>query len=468
MNVRKKVFLAIASLVILTSLAFFTLSQGYLSNLFRQYSAAAAESDAEQWAEMLEYYYQTHHNSWWGVDQYIATILGEHAITAGDVVYIIIYDQHGVPVVQVGRNRRSRTDTPLSVTTQSGMVTVPLDVNGHPIGSLQIWDRAIEQLHRLEQTVLHTAMVAAMWSTVITAAVGVMMGAWFARWTTKPLHNIIRGLRRLKEGDLETRLPASSADEFGEVARTFNEMTDRLSKAEQARKHLVADVAHELRMPLTIIQGQLELIQQGVKQARPETLLPIYDEVVRLSRLVEDLHQLSLAEVGKLSLVLQTVDPVDLIEGIANHFDMEFEERGIRFSLLKDVSDGVRIRVDPDRITQVVVNLLGNAIRYTPSGGTVSLRLYDSSTEFCLELADSGPGISAAHLPHVFDRFYRADDDRSRETGGTGLGLAIAKEFVEAHGGRISAESEPGKGSVFKVCLPVVDTAENPGTRSPS
>ncbi|KPV42129.1 sensor histidine kinase [Alicyclobacillus ferrooxydans] len=454
MKVRQKLFAAMAALVFMTSVAFFTLSHGYLSGLFREYAQAAREGDAETWATLLENYYQYNGDSWAGVDAYIYRLFGSRS-NVGQVASLILYDAQGEVIVQTAQSPPDGTDGQSPSHSDSGLVEAPIIVNGTKVGDLQIHDRGIEGLTKVERTVLHSATLATVSGTVVTGLLALLMGAWFTRWMTKPLQLVMQGLRRIGAGELEAKVMVNSKDEFGEVAEAFNEMTSKLSRTEQARRHLVADVAHELRMPLTVMQGQLELIQQGLKPADPESLLPIQDEVFRLTRLVQDLHQLSLAEVGKLSLVKKQVYPGQLVERIADNFDIEFEDKNITLQIENHFPADLTVTVDPDRITQVFVNLLGNALRYTPEGGAVRIDVERDGNQFRTSIADTGPGIGADHLTHIFDRFYRADEDRSRETGGTGLGLAIAKEFVEAHSGRIAVDSTIGKGTVFTVWLPL-------------
>jgi two-component system sensor histidine kinase BaeS len=251
------------------------------------------------------------------------------------------------------------------------------------------------------------------------------------------------------------------------LGQAFNQMTEQLERNEEVRRNMVADIAHELRTPLAIISGKLESIQEGVLPLAAETLLPIQDETIRLSRLVQDLQQLSLAEAGKLPLHRQTLDMYLLLERIFEQFAFEFEERGIEGKLL---GESQVLQADSDRLTQVFVNLIGNALLHTSSGGKITVKVepWEANVSTIagekksggakwiqVTVNDTGEGIPADELDRVFDRFYRVDQSRDRETGGTGLGLAIAKEFVQAHGGKIQAESEIGRGTCFRVLLPV-------------
>jgi two-component system sensor histidine kinase BaeS len=454
-KVRNKIFLGIASLVLFLAAVDLLISYTYFGGLFQKYTRAAEEGTAEQWARLLAYYYQANHDSWVGVDRYISGIFqqGGGVPSARRLDQLVLRDVDNRVIVAYGYSPFHHPGPPPA--GSDGEIEVPVTVGDQVVGHLWIRDRGLYALYAMKQTVVHSMTVASVVGTLLTVGVALFLGAWFSRRLTRPLHRMMEAIHRIGRGDLDTQLPVDSTDEYGEVAQAFNDMADRLKRTEEARRHLVADVAHELRIPLTIMQGQLELIQQGVKAPGPETLLPIQDEVIRLTRLVQDLHQLTLAEVGQLPLHIQPTDLSTLLTRIVDNFQVEAEARDIRLQLVASLPDGVRVMVDPDRITQVFVNLIGNALRYTPGGGKVTVNLHAETEAAVVAVRDSGPGIAPEHLPHVFDRFYRADADRSRESGGTGLGLAIAKEFVEAHHGDIEVSSQVGQGTTFLVRLPL-------------
>jgi two-component system sensor histidine kinase BaeS len=289
------------------------------------------------------------------------------------------------------------------------------------------------------------------------SVIALVIGFWLSRILTSPLRRLITAIERVGKGDLDFSLSVTSNDEYGKVTEALNRMTLDLSHSEEIRRHLVADVAHELRTPLTILQGQLDLIQQNGEPVMPAKLLPMQDELIRLTKLVKDLQQLSLAEAGKLPLDKEKTDIAELLDRLTEMLQLEMEEKGVNLIRTSKAKNTV-IVVDPHRITQVFYNLIGNAIRYTPPKGQISIRLTEQTGtgggEVLVCIEDTGIGISGEYLAHLFDRFYRVEDDRSRHSGGTGLGLAIAKQFVEAHGGRIEVESQPGRGTTFTVFLP--------------
>lgn len=289
--------------------------------------------------------------------------------------------------------------------------------------------------------------------------IGLFFSFWISGVLTLPLKKLIAAIERVAQGDLNVKVPVDTKDEYGKVAQTFNDMTFRLREAEEARRRLVADVAHELRTPLSVMQLKLENYQQAGHHVPPEKLLRLHDEVIRLSQLVDDLHELSLAEAGRLSLDRKPLDLTVHLNRIVDDVKYEAEENGLDIHLLTN-SRPVIVMVDARRITQVFFNLLTNAIRYTPRGGKITVeiadRVVDRNAHFaCVSVIDTGIGIPAEELPHLFDRFYRVDEARSRYTGGTGLGLAIAHHYVKAHDGFIRVASKPDEGTIFTVFLPI-------------
>ncbi len=290
-------------------------------------------------------------------------------------------------------------------------------------------------------------------------AIGLFFSYWMSGVLTLPLKKLIAAIERVAQGDLNVKVPVDTKDEYGKVAQTFNDMTFRLREAEETRRRLVADIAHELRTPLSVMQLKLENYQQAGHHVPPEMLLRLHDEVIRLSQLVDDLHILSLAESGRLSLERKPLDLAMHLERIVDDVKYEAEENGLDVCLYT-ISSPVTVMADARRITQVFINLLTNAIRYTPRGGKITVeiedRVFDRNAFFaCVSVIDTGIGIPAEELPHLFDRFYRVDEARSRHTGGTGLGLSIAHHFVRAHGGFIRVASQSDEGTTFTVFLPI-------------
>jgi two-component system OmpR family sensor kinase/two-component system sensor histidine kinase BaeS len=290
-----------------------------------------------------------------------------------------------------------------------------------------------------------------------------VLGALLVRGITRPLAQLTAASRAIASGDLDARVPTRSQDEVGQLAAAFNQMAADLARAEEARRQQAADIAHELRTPLTVIQGNLQAILDEVYQLDQAEIARLYDQTRQLSRLVDDLRELAQAEARQLPLEMTDVDLAALANDVAGMYAPIAEAAGIE--LQTQISEGLpTIRGDRARLTQCLQNLLNNAIRYTaatpsgtnPEGGRVTLTLNGDDENLELRVADTGFGINPAQLPHVFDRFYRADPARARETGGTGLGLAITRAIVQVHEGEIFAESEgEGRGSTFVIHFPI-------------
>ena len=288
----------------------------------------------------------------------------------------------------------------------------------------------------------------------ITAAS--IVGGFIFRRIGSPIADVMAAADAVADGDLTVRVRENVPGEFGQLARSFNRMASELDRAEQQRRNLTADVAHELRTPLQIIQGNLEGILDGVYQPDREQIAATLEETRLLARLVSDLQTLSLAEAGQLPLHRSVVSAADLLADAQTSFSGQAANASIQLVLeLPSAAQDLALLVDPDRIDQVLSNLIANAIRMTPAGGRIVLRASAEAHQILMEVEDSGPGILPEDLPFIFDRFYRGDRARTRQPGtGSGLGLAIARQLVQAHDGMIEVESPPGKGALFRIRLP--------------
>ena len=285
---------------------------------------------------------------------------------------------------------------------------------------------------------------------------GIVYGVAMSRTLTAPLNGLTEAARAIGARNLSRRVEEKGTDEMIAVARAFNEMADGLEQSEQLRRNLLADVAHELRTPLSVLQGNLRAILDEVYPLNQEEMARLYEHTRLLSRLVNDLHELAQAEAKQLPLNRQETDVAALMQTTSDAFRPSIEAKEIVLTA-ELASDLPMIYVDAARLRQVLQNLLANALRHTPTGGVITLRAESKPDAVCLSVVDNGDGISAEHLSHIFDRFYRADPARSRDRGGAGLGLAIARAIVEAHGGQIKVTSSgrPGQGSRFIIQLPI-------------
>jgi signal transduction histidine kinase len=336
----------------------------------------------------------------------------------------------------------------------------PIQVGGQATGTILVGagemlpgTPAGEFLRALNRSILTAVLIA--------GSLALLLGSILFFQITAPLRTLKAAASAIAAGDLSQRVPIRSMDELGALAVTFNAMVENLDRAESQRRQMVADVAHELRTPLSVIQANLEAMQDGVLPLDAAEIASLHEETVLLTRLVADLHLLSLAEAGQLKLDQEAVAPGVLIQKSTERLQQNAQARGICVQV--EASQVLPpVWADADRISQVIGNLLSNALRYTSPGGVITVRVEtlddlpaEKTASVLVSVTDTGSGIPAADLPHIFNRFYRADKSRARATGGSGLGLAIIKHIVEAHGGRVWAESP----------VRTAAKAENRGTR---
>jgi len=295
-----------------------------------------------------------------------------------------------------------------------------------------------------------------LWGGLVAVAIAVALTFFLSRRTLAPVKALTVASERLGRGDFSQRVLIKDRGELGELARTFNSMAGDLERADKLRQNMVADVAHELRTPLSNIQGYLEALRDGVIKPDAKAIRSLHEEAQLLSRLVDDLQELSLAESGELKLVRRAEDIGELIRQAVGA--VEAQERTKGLSLSVELSEKLPpVNIDSRRIGEVLRNLLENAVAHTGKGDTITVAARQLNNLVEISVIDTGEGISAKELPNIFERFYRVDKSRARATGGSGLGLTIAKRLVEAHGGRIEVQSELGKGSRFAFTVPVAD-----------
>ena len=292
-----------------------------------------------------------------------------------------------------------------------------------------------------------------LWGGLLAVVVAALFTWLLSRRILAPVKVLTHSTRRLGEGDLSARAQVKDKGELGELAGAFNSMADDLERAEQLKRNMVADIAHELRTPLSNLRGYLEAVRDGVKKPDEETIRTLDEEAALLSRLVDDLQELSLADAGELKLVCQEEDIGGLVRQTVIALHPKATAKGL--SVAVDLPENLPpVMIDAHRIGEVLRNLMENAVVHTPADGTVSIAAEEEDGWVRIGVADTGEGISAGDLPGIFERFYRVDRSRARATGGRGLGLTIAKRLVEAHGGKIDVSSELGKGSRFSFTVP--------------
>ncbi len=341
-----------------------------------------------------------------------------------------------------------------------------IQVEGDTVGVLFVDYRGSPNQQSREVSAARQTFLTSIQNSIILSAIGatvlsLLLGIGFARRLTRPIQELTTATRQVAAGNLNEKVAVRSEDELGELAQAFNQMSQDLSEAQlaqeqatQARQQMTADIAHDLRTPLSIIQGHTEGLKDGVLPANEETYSIIHDETLRLNRLVEDLRTLSLADAGELPLALRPVAVRNLLERTLMAYSPLAEEDDVHMDIVLTTED--EVLVDTDRMAQVLDNLVSNALRFAPKNSEVRLSARSDQQQVFIGVQDEGHGISAEHLPHVFDRFYRVDQSRQRENGSTsGLGLAISKSVVEQHGGTISVESTVGEGTAFTISLPI-------------
>jgi signal transduction histidine kinase len=331
---------------------------------------------------------------------------------------------------------------------------IPIEVNGETVGyllsakALVDWERSSPQgifLSTVNQAILIGAIGAIL--------VSLVLGALLARSLTSPLHALAEATRRVAQGALGIQVPVRSNDEIGQLTGSFNRMSSDLEKSNRLRKQMTADIAHDLRNPLSILLGYTEALSDGKLSGTPEMYDTMHDSAGQLSRLVDDLRTLSLADAGELPIQPQQVEPLAMLERARQSYAAKAEAQGVSLQV-QAAGDLPTVRVDPERMAQVFANLVSNALRYTPYGGLIELSAAVDGGDLLLRVRDTGTGIAPEDLPNVFNRFYRGDPSR-QNNGDAGLGLTIAKSLVTAQGGEISVESRPGEGATFTMRFPV-------------
>jgi signal transduction histidine kinase len=334
---------------------------------------------------------------------------------------------------------------------------LPLVMNGRRIGTLLNVRPAGTVLDQQAQAFLSQVRTSLVWAGLLAVLLALVLGIVISQRMAAPLVRLTHAASAIAGGNLEQQVPVRGGDEIGQLGTAFNQMASSLAEAEALRRNMVADVAHELRTPLTVIQGNLQAMLEGVFPMDAEQVASIYDETRLLTRLVDDLRDLALADAGQLRLERLPVDLAETARTATANFAAAADAAGV--ALACDAPDPAMTLGDADRLAQVLRNLFGNALRHTPAGGQVSVRVQRSGDLVRLDVVDTGTGIAPEDLPHVFDRFYRADKSRSRRGGGAGLGLAIVRQLVLAHGGNITVKSALGAGTVFTVVLPALPPA---------
>jgi signal transduction histidine kinase len=405
-------------------------------------------------AIILETYYLGH-GSWQGVQ----AVLEERTNTSiralrPDWEQTILLDASGRVVLDRGNTNSPRVG--IIYTPQPEESGIWLSINGQPIGMIVMLRGTPPRPWQLIFSLLGPTAVISIFLGILTLVIGLLL----MRRMVNPLAEVIAASQAVSQGDLTARVPVRGRhDDLYALSGHFNHMAEELERSDSLRRNLFADIAHELRTPITILRGRLEGILDGVYPPDEANIAPALEETYLLERLVEDLRLLALAEANQLRFDMKPVKLSELIETILGLFSAQAGERNISIHLEAE-PDLPEVMVDPQRFQQVVGNLIDNAISYTPEGSSIDLSIQRKENTVVLTVVDGGPGIPDDELPYVFDRFWRGEKSRARSTGGAGLGLSIARQLVEAQGGRISARNHSPKGFEVQIVLSINTSPE--------
>ncbi len=337
---------------------------------------------------------------------------------------------------------------------------LPVEVDGRVVGYL-LAEGGVGANQVAERFLVNRLSTAAISAGLIAGGLALLLGLFLTYSLMRPVRDLTSAARRLGSGDLTQRVQVKGNDELAVLGNAFNHMADSLQQAQESRRSMTADIAHELRNPLAVQRANLEALQDGVFPLSAQALEPVLEQNLLLSRLVDDLRTLALAEAGQLKLERQPTDLGGLVERLVERFKPQAAQRQVRLRIENGLADGEKLTsllvdLDSMRVEQILNNLLSNALRFTPQEGEIVVGLARQANRVEVNVRDSGPGIPEEALPNIFERFYRADRSRSRSEGGSGLGLAIALHLAEAHGGTLTAANSPQGGAVFTLSLPIL------------
>ena len=408
----------------------------------------------DELATQLEQYYQAN-GGWSGVEALLPGggrgaggngMMGGNGMVAGQRLRVA--DGSG----QVVADSRGAPEGSLSVAERLGAIILH-DARGNTVGYL-LAEGGMGATN--SQLLLDRLTRSSLIGALIGAGLALLAAGVLSFQLLKPVGQMTHAAARMAKGDLTQRVEAKSKDELATLGTAFNQMASSLQNAEKNRREMTADIAHELRTPIAVQRAHLEALQDGVYPLTAENLQPVLDQTELLTRLVEDLRTLALADAGELRLERGIVEMSKLASNVLDRFRPEANNRDVELVFEDRLAPGLPgSNLDGGRIEQVLNNLLSNALRHTPGGGKITLNLAQEGGQVVVRVADSGPGIPEEALPHIFERFYRADKARSRLDGGTGLGLAIARQLALAHGGDLTAQNGPQGGAEFTLRLPV-------------
>jgi signal transduction histidine kinase len=393
----------------------------------------------------LSRYYQFR-GSWDGIEPFVVEWgkLYERRIVVTDNNNIVVADSEEGPLGQQYANKGP------------GEPMAPMLGMGPPIGILYLAPAETLDINRTAlQVTYNTIGRFFLWGGLLAIGIALLLTFFLSRRILAPVKALTAAARQFGKGDFSQRVDADGKGEVSELAHSFNTMADNLERDERLRRNMVADIAHELRTPLSNLRGYLEAISDGVVKPDNNAIRSLNEEASSLSRLVDDLQEVSLADAGEIKLIMQPEEISRPINEAVSALKPKAASRGL--TMATELPAGLpAVNIDAHRIKQVMLNLLENAIAHTEAGGSIKVSAMEREDRIFISVADTGEGIPEKDLSLIFERFYRVDKSRTRATGGTGLGLTIAKRLVEAHGGTIEVRSQLGRGSTFTIAIPVL------------
>ena len=441
MRLTSKISLILVVMVLVTGCLIGVLCIENINDALDEYLYETHEVMLNDWARTFVTYYTYNGNNWDGVE------------TLGHVAEL---KQSGVVLSNLnGRILYHYDDTYIGRQVPQEIYSrgYILRVDNQVIGILYPAALFSDTFMQLEQNFVKSTMGAVAKGAFFTSLFAIIIGMALSIHIVHPVRELTRAAKRMAKGNFEEPLPIYSTDEIGDLSRSFNTMAQEIEHGIERRKQMMADTSHELRTPLTVLASKLEFTLEQNKPLETEEIVVLYDEVIRLKGLVNELQDLSKLEAGHTVLDKTLIKFADYFEDFAVLLDAEAESRNLTLEVdLKEAPE--YCYADSKRLKQIVLNLVNNAFRYTPEGGTVTIIAKEQNGDFLFSVQDTGMGIAPEDVNKIFDRFYRTDRSRDRESGGSGLGLAITKALVDAHGGWIKVDSQLNKGTTFTIMLP--------------
>ena len=441
MRLTSKISLILVVMVLVTGCLIGVLCIENINDALDEYLYETHEVMLNDWAHTFVAYYTYNGNNWDGVENlgHVAELKQSGVVLSnlnGRVLYH--YDD-----AYIGRQ------VPQEIYSRGYI----LRVDNQVIGILYPAALFSDTFMQLEQNFVKSTMVAVVKGAFFTSLFAIIIGMALSIHIVHPVRELTRAAKRMAKGNFEEPLPIYSTDEIGDLSRSFNTMAQEIEHGIEMREQMMADTSHELRTPLTVLASKLEFSLEQNKPLETEEIVVLYDEVIRLKGLVNELQDLSKLEAGHAVLDKTLIKFADYFEDFAVLLDAEAESRNMTLEVnLKEAPE--YCYADPKRLKQIVLNLVNNAFRYTPEGGTVTIIAKEQDGDFLFSVQDTGMGIAPEDVNKIFDRFYRTDRSRDRESGGSGLGLAITKALVDAHGGWIKVDSQLNAGTTFTIMLP--------------